>query len=98
MYQRTSKQQAITCLAMHPDRDHVATGQGGSSPFVLVWSTVCKSMSTRARLQLGTDKIGVSQVRVGRATITGAGARNQGMLGTPGTGKNVNICSCPSLH
>ncbi|CAN0343693.1 unnamed protein product, partial [Scytosiphon promiscuus] len=54
--------QAITCLAMHPDKAHVATGQEGSSPVVLVWDSASKPPKTEARLQLGADKKGVSQV------------------------------------
>ncbi|CAM9399079.1 unnamed protein product [Ascophyllum nodosum] len=54
--------EAITCLTVHPDRDHIATGQEGPSPIVLVWSSASKSTPTRARLQLGGDKTGVSQV------------------------------------
>ncbi|CAM9609602.1 unnamed protein product [Scytosiphon promiscuus] len=53
--------QAITCLAMHPDKAHVATGQEGSSPVVLVWDSTSKPPETEARLQLGADKKGVSQ-------------------------------------
>lgn len=56
--------QAITCLAMHPDKAHVATGQEGSSPFVLVWNSASKPPKTVARLQLGADKGGVSQVMI----------------------------------
>lgn len=55
---------AITCLAMHPDKAHVATGQGGSAPCILVWNSSCKSRKTKARLQLGDDKTGVSQVGI----------------------------------
>ena len=29
----------ITCLALHPDRSTVATGQMGKQPCVLVWSS-----------------------------------------------------------
>lgn len=47
---------------MHPDKAHVATGQEGSSPFVLVWDSTTKPPKTEARLQLGADKNGVSQV------------------------------------
>lgn len=59
-----SSPQAITCLAMHPDKAHVATGQEGSSPIVLVWDSASRPLKTKARLQLGADKNGVSQVRV----------------------------------
>lgn len=54
--------QAIACLTMHPDKAHVATGQRGSSPIVLVWDSASKPPKTKARLQLGDDKSGVSQV------------------------------------
>ncbi|CAM9415834.1 unnamed protein product, partial [Ectocarpus fasciculatus] len=54
--------QAITCLAMHPDKAHVATGQEGSCPMVLVWDSTSRPLKTKARLQLGADKNGVSQV------------------------------------
>ena len=47
---------------MHPDKAHVATGQEGSSPIVLVWDSMAKPPKTEARLQLGADKNGVSQV------------------------------------
>ncbi|CAM9107723.1 unnamed protein product, partial [Hapterophycus canaliculatus] len=43
--------QAITCLSMHPDKSHVATGQEGSSPVVLVWNSASKPPKTKARLQ-----------------------------------------------
>lgn len=48
---------------MHPDKAHVATAQEGASPFILVWNSTCKTTRTKARLQLGADKNGVSQVR-----------------------------------
>lgn len=47
---------------MHPDKARVATGQEGSSPIVLVWDSTIKPPKTEARLQLGADKNGVSQV------------------------------------
>ncbi|CAM9466866.1 unnamed protein product, partial [Laminaria digitata] len=37
------QKKAITCLAMHPDKAHVATGQRGPSPFVVVWNSACES-------------------------------------------------------
>lgn len=52
---------------MHPDKAHVATGQGGPSPFVIVWNSACESTQTKARLQLGEDKKGVSQASLSRA-------------------------------
>lgn len=58
----SERKQAITCLTMHPDKAHVATGQEGPSPVVLVWDSASKPPKTKARLQLGADKNGVSQV------------------------------------
>ncbi|CAM9962636.1 unnamed protein product, partial [Ectocarpus sp. 8 AP-2014] len=47
---------------MHPDKAHMATGQEGSCPIVLVWDSASRPLKTKARLQLGDDKKGVSQV------------------------------------
>ncbi|CAM9588870.1 unnamed protein product [Discosporangium mesarthrocarpum] len=47
---------------MHPNKALVATGQSGGFPMVLVWDSTSPCKVTKARIQLGTDKRGISQV------------------------------------
>jgi hypothetical protein len=50
----------VMCLAPHPSKELVATGQAGAEPVVLVWSPATRA--TAARLRIGQGKLGVSQV------------------------------------
>lgn len=50
----------ITALAIHPNRDLVATGEVGANPKVLVWSASNPEAAPRASFSLGRGRRGVS--------------------------------------
>jgi echinoderm microtubule-associated protein-like 6 len=50
----------VLCLAAHPSKELVASGQAGAEPVVLVWAPATRA--TAARLRIGQGKLGVSQV------------------------------------
>ncbi|CAM9284992.1 unnamed protein product, partial [Choristocarpus tenellus] len=54
--------QAISCLTIHPDKAHVATGQAGGSPTVLVWDSTSPNKTIKARLKLAQEKRAVMLV------------------------------------
>ena len=49
----------IVCLAMHPERELVATGQVGKDPSICVWNTsTCELLSVGMHAQPGALVIG----------------------------------------